>query len=248
MDLIVSPEFSAVSTVVVAVLGAYFVFGEPWLGRRMYASLERRRDSEPRALVRYFGLSLAMWWGLVAVAVAAVLLSPGVSAADLGLRLPDEPVYTYGLMALLLVTTVAGGVHNRRLVRQDKHVPGRDAVAAMLPRTAQERRLAAAVALTDGVAGEFVYRGLFIAFGVGALGLNIYVAAGISLAIYAVAGWYQGRAGVAIFALFGLGATLFYLFSGSLLLPVVFHLSVTVRDLVFLPAPERMPERLGASA
>ncbi|MGW0732194.1 CPBP family intramembrane glutamic endopeptidase [Streptomyces sp. NPDC002851] len=244
----ISPEFSTVSTAVIAALAAYFTFGEPWLGRRMYASLERRRDSEPRALVRYFRSALIMWWALAGLAVTAVLLSPGVSGADLGLRLPDESVYTYMVMALVLVATVAGGVHNRRLVEQDKHVPGRDAVAAMLPRTARERRLAAAVAVTDGVAAEFVYRGLFIAFGVGALGLDLYVAAALSLVIYALAGWYQGRAGVGMFALFGLGTTLLYVFTGSLLLPVVFHLSVTVRDLVFLPAPERMPERLGATS
>ncbi|MEU6126713.1 CPBP family intramembrane glutamic endopeptidase [Streptomyces sp. NPDC047123] len=232
----ITPDFSAASTAVTAAVAGYLLLGEPFAGRRMYGSLARRRDTEPRALVRYFGVLLAAWWALAALAVAALLLSPGASAADFGLALPERPVYV--VIALIVVGTVAV-VSSRNfhdLARRGKNVPGLAPIAAMLPRTPEERRLAVAVAVTDGLCSELVYRGLLIAFGVGALGLDLYAAAALSVLAYTVAGWYQGRQGLLVFAVFGTVLAGLYLASGSLLLPVVVHVILSVRDLT-LPAP-----------
>ncbi|GHE55321.1 hypothetical protein GCM10018785_25940 [Streptomyces longispororuber] len=233
----ISPDLSAAGTAAGGALAAYLLLGEPWLGRRMYASLARHRDARPRALVRYFTFSIVCWWALAASAVAVLLLSPGTSAADFGLAPPDDAAYTALLVLLFGVVAAVSGRHFHALARQGKHIPGRDAVAAMLPRTAAERRLAVAAAVTDGLCAELLYRGLLIAFGVGALGLPLYAAAAVSVAVYAVAGWYQGGTGVAVFALFGTLLTGLYLATGSLLLPVAVHVMISVRDLT-LPAPE----------
>ncbi|WP_282796368.1 CPBP family intramembrane glutamic endopeptidase [Streptomyces sp. CC224B] len=232
-----SPDLSAAGTAAGGALAAYLLLGEPWLGRRMYASLARRRDARPDALVRYFTFSIVFWWALAAVAAAALLLSPGASAADFGLAPPDDAAYTVLMVLLFGAVAVVSGRHFHTLARQGKHIPGRDAVAAMLPRTAAERRLAVAAAVTDGVCAELVYRGVLIALGVGALGLPLYAAAALSVGVYALAGWYQGGTGVAVFALFGTLFTGLYLASGSLLLPVAVHVMLSVRDLT-LPAPE----------
>ncbi|QES40902.1 CPBP family intramembrane metalloprotease [Streptomyces venezuelae] len=235
----ISPDFSAASTAVTAVLAAYLLLGEPWAGRRMYESLARRRDTEPRALVRYFGLVLTLWWAFAALAVAALLLSPGTDAADFGLAMPDRPVYAVTAVLLAGAIAVTSGRNFRALAEQGKNVPGLASIEAMLPRTEQERRLAIAVAVTDGIGAELVYRGLLIAFGVGALGLDPYVAAAFSVLVYAVAGFYQGRRGVLAFAFFGVVFAGLYLASGSLLLPVAVHVFLSVRDLT-LPAPEKL--------
>ncbi|MEV0257816.1 CPBP family intramembrane glutamic endopeptidase [Streptomyces sp. NPDC050732] len=234
-----APDFSAPSTAVAAALAAYLLFGEAWAGRRMYASLARRRDTEPRALVRYYGLVLALWWALAALAVAALLLSPGTAAADLGLALPERPAYAVAAILLTGAAAVASGRHFRDLAERGRNVPGLSAIEAMLPRTPVERRLAIAVAVSDGVCAELVYRGLLIAFGVGALGLDLYAAAALSVLVYALAGFYQGRRGVLAFALFGAVFTGLYFATGSLLLPVAVHVILSVRDLT-LPAPEKL--------
>lgn len=235
----ISPDFSAASTAVAAVLTAYLLLGEPWAGRRMYGSLARRRDTEPRALVRYFGLLLALWWAFAALAVAALLLSPGADAADFGLTAPERPVYVVTGILLVGAIAVASGRNFHDLAKRGKNVPGLAAIEAMLPRTAEERRLAIAVAVTDGLCAELVYRGLLIAFGVGVLGLDLYAAAALSVVVYAVAGCYQGRQGVLVFALLGTVLSGLYLATGSLLLPVAVHVFLSVRDLT-LPAPEKL--------
>ncbi|MEU6675215.1 CPBP family intramembrane glutamic endopeptidase [Streptomyces sp. NPDC046925] len=233
----ISPDFSVASTAITAVLGAYLLLGEPWLGRRLYGSLARRRDTEPRALVGYFTFVLVFWWVFAALAVAALLLSPGMAAADLGIAAPESPLTTAVVIVVFLVVTVMSGRKMRTLAEDGRNVPGLASIRAMLPRTAQERRLAIAVAVTDGICAELVYRGLLIAFGVGVLGLDLYAAAGISVLVYALAGLYQGRSGAIAFALVGVLFAGLYVSTGSLLLPVVIHVALSVRDLT-LPEPE----------
>ncbi|MFD0413527.1 CPBP family intramembrane glutamic endopeptidase [Streptomyces sp. NPDC127108] len=241
-----APEFSAAATAVAGVLGAYLLLVEPWLGRRMYASLARRRATEPRALVRYFTFSIGFWWVFAALASTTLLLSPDVTAADLGLALPEDPLFFFPVVLLFAVIAVASGRAFRDMAKEGKHIPGRAAIEAMLPRTGTERRLAIAAAVTDGVCAELVYRGLLIAFGVGALGLDPYLAAALSLAVYALAGWYQGGTGIVVLALFGALLTGLYLATGSLLLPIAVHAMISVRDLL-IPAPE-LPRAQGGTA
>ena len=241
-----APEFSGAATAVAGALGAYLLLVEPWLGRRMYASLARRRATEPRALVRYFTLSITLWWAFAALAASTLLLSPGAKAKDLGLALPKDPAFFLPVMLLFAVIAVASGRSFREMAKEGKHIPGRAAIEAMLPRTDAERRLAIAAAVTDGICAELVYRGLLIAFGVGALGLDPYLAAALSLAVYALAGWYQGGTGVVVLALFGALLTGLYLATGSLLLPIAVHAMISVRDLL-IPAPE-LPHAQGGAA
>lgn len=233
----VSPDFSAASTALTAALGAYLLFGEPWFGRRLYASLARRRDTEPRALVGYFTFVLAFWCVFAALAVAVLLLSPGMDASDLGVAAPESPVSTAVVIAVIAAISVVSGRKMRALAEGGRNVPGLASIQAMLPRTAQERRLAIAVAVADGVCAELVYRGLLIAFGVGALGLNLYVAAALSALVYAAAGFYQGRSGVIAFGCVGAVFAGLYVTTGSLVLPIALHIALSVRDLT-LPVPE----------
>ncbi|MGW7071247.1 CPBP family intramembrane glutamic endopeptidase [Streptomyces sp. NPDC054855] len=237
MTASLSPEFSAASTVVTAALGAYLLLGEPWLGRRLYGSLARRRDTEPRALVGYFTFVLVFWWVLAALAAAALLLSPGMAAADLGIAAPESPVSTAVVIVLVAAISVMSGRQMRALAEGGRNVPGLASIRAMLPRTAQERRLAIAVAVTDGICAELVYRGLLIAFAVGVLDLNLYVAAALSAFVYAIAGVYQGRSGVIAFGLVGVLFAGLYVSTGSLLLPIAIHVALSMRDLT-LPEPE----------
>ncbi|MFC8129333.1 CPBP family intramembrane glutamic endopeptidase [Streptomyces sp. NPDC057302] len=233
-----APDFSAASMAVAAVLGAYLLLGEPLLGRRLYGSLARRRDTEPRALVGYFTFVLAFWWVLAALAGVVLLLSPAMSAADLGIAAPESPVSAAVVIVAVVAVSVVSGRKMRALAEGGRNVPGLASIQAMLPRTPQERRLAIAVAVTDGICAELVYRGLLIAFGVGVLGLNLYAAAALSVLVYALAGLYQGRSGAIAFALVGVLFAGLYVSTGSLLLPVAIHVALSIRDLTLpVPAP-----------
>ncbi|WP_433351470.1 CPBP family intramembrane glutamic endopeptidase [Microtetraspora malaysiensis] len=242
----ISPEFSPLAAWLAAPLVAYLLLLTPWLGKRSYDRLVRRRDGDPRALVRMFRHWIAESWALMAVALALAAMSPGVDLADLGLVVPSGGGSqvtgmvvgaTLGLVVLTLVF--------RLRAKSGRDIPGQAAFSAMLPRTTAERWAAAAMAVTAGICEEVLYRGFLIALGVGVLGLDVKVAAGAALVIFVAGHWYQGWKGLLMVTLAGYGLTALYLAQGSLLLPIVVHALVDLRGLVFVPAPARL---VGADA
>ncbi|WBB62288.1 CPBP family glutamic-type intramembrane protease [Streptomyces sp. WMMC500] len=246
MSLEISPEFSTAGLAVALPLAAYLVLADPWLGRRLYADLKRRRDTDDRALTRYFGLMIAIWWPLAALAVAAVLLSPDVAAADVGFALPDSAsavAVTLAVAAAFGVSVVLGGRNMRKLSAEGRNIPGLAAIEAMLPRTPAERRLAVAVSVTDGICANVVYRGLLIALGTDVLGVGVFPAAAIAVAVAALVGLYQGAEQIPLFALWSAVVTAAYVATGSLLLPVLIHVVTVGRDLLAVP-PALHPERV----
>lgn len=111
--------------------------------------------------------------------------------------------------------------------------PGRGA-DLLYPRTEVERGMAAGAAVTGGLFGELLYRGLFIVLMVG-MGVPLWFAAVLSVLLFAVAQIYQGWWGVANGALSGTLFTVLYLGTGSLWVPVLVHVALNLRSLVFPP-------------
>ncbi|ASU86401.1 hypothetical protein CDO52_23520 [Nocardiopsis gilva YIM 90087] len=110
--------------------------------------------------------------------------------------------------------------------------PGAEVIEALTPHTAAERRLAAALAVTAGVGEELLYRGLFIALGV-SFGLPVWAAAIISCVLFAIAHLYQGWWGLVGPGLVGVLFTVVYLGTGSLIIPILLHILIDVRGLLF---------------
>jgi membrane protease YdiL (CAAX protease family) len=238
MELVISPTFTSMSTLLGLALLAYLAVGEPLLGRWAYARLAAARDRDPRALVRFFALTLAVEWGTAALVGAIALLSPGIRAADLGMRAPsgDSHGFAAGFVGALVAGVAIGAFMHRRAAR-GRPIPGQKRIAAMLPRTAGERGLGLAVALSAGICEELVYRGFAIALGVGLFGLPVAAAAVLSCAIFGVGHIYQGAAGaITVTVLSGVFALL-YVATGSLLLPVILHAAIDIRSLVLMRAP-----------
>lgn len=233
----ISASFSTPGLLLASALTAYLAFVAPWLGKRQYDRLARRRAHDPRALVHAYRLWIAEEWIWVAVTAAILMLSPGVSAADLGFTMPGNlgevaPALA-GMGAALAISVVTA----RRLARSGKAMPGQAAVAHLLPRTPAERWHALAMSVTAGVCEEIVYRGLLIALGVGALGLSTTAAAALALAVFAVGHLYQGWKSMLAVALAGCALTALYLATGSLLLPILMHALMDIRGLVCTPQP-----------
>ncbi|WAE72590.1 CPBP family glutamic-type intramembrane protease [Streptomonospora nanhaiensis] len=108
----------------------------------------------------------------------------------------------------------------------------------LVPRTTAERAMAGGVAVTGGVFGELLYRGLFIAL-VAGLGAPLWMAAVLSVALFSVAHLYQGWWGLVSAGTSGTLFTVLYLGTGSIWVPVVVHVALDLRSLVFPPPAVR---------
>ncbi|MEU6412583.1 CPBP family intramembrane glutamic endopeptidase [Microbispora sp. NPDC046933] len=233
----ITASFSTPGLLLTVALTAYLAFVAPWLGKRQYDRLARRRAHDPRALVHAYRLWIAEEWIWVGVTALILVLSPGLDPADLGFAMPGHLDQVAGAVVGMTCAIVIGTLLLRRLARSGRAVPGQSAVTELLPRTAAERWHGLAMAVTAGVCEEIVYRGLLIALGVGVLGLSTAAAAALALAVFVAGHFYQGWKGMIVVTLLGLWLTSVYLSTGSLLLPIVAHVLIDVRGLVLMPAP-----------
>ncbi|PSK97188.1 CAAX prenyl protease-like protein [Murinocardiopsis flavida] len=230
------------------VLVAYAAVGEPLLGRWFYARFRRRRGADPRALVRFYGTAAAVQWAWAAAVAAVLVLSPGLAASDLGLRLPHNwaPILgaAAGAGAVFLVFHLltrasrgrpAEGPGQGGRPAQGPGGPPDDALGAvaadLAPQTRRERRAAAVHAVTAGICEELLYRGLFVALGVG-LGLPVWAAAVLSCVLFAVAHVYQGWWGLVGPGVLGAAAMVLYLVTGSLIVAIVAHVLINLRSVL----------------
>lgn len=238
---------AALAAVVVA---GYLVVGEPFVGHVLHRRFEGRLRTDAGARRSFYRRLLVLEWGLAVLAWVVWLSSPGVDAAAVGLGWPQRwpGVWTGGLVVLVvlfvLVSTRAlrGGALLEapavRRPREGRHSePPGQATLAVLPRTAQERRLFGVVGVTAGVCEEWLYRGFFLAV-VGAVlgGAHTWLLVLIAAMAFGLAHAYQGRSGVLSTGVLGGVMAALYLQSGSLLLPVLLHALI---DLRFLLVPSK---------
>ncbi|NYH53735.1 membrane protease YdiL (CAAX protease family) [Nocardiopsis arvandica] len=108
----------------------------------------------------------------------------------------------------------------------------------LVPRGTVERALAAGVSVTGGVFGELLYRGLFIVL-VASMGVPLWIAAVLSVALFSVAHLYQGWWGLVSAGASGTLFTVLYLGTGSVWVPVLVHVALNLRSLAFPPAAVR---------
>jgi len=108
----------------------------------------------------------------------------------------------------------------------------------LVPRTTRERAVAAGVAVTGGVFGELLYRGLFIAL-VAGTGVPLWAAAVLSVVLFSVAHLYQGWWGLLSAGTSGTLFTVLYLGTGSIWVPILVHVALDLRSLAFPPPAVR---------
>lgn len=227
------PAFSGPALAIVALIAAYLLLVEPLWGKRAFERFQRDRDSVPGAYVRFFGTGMAVFWGLTGLTALAVLLSPGVEWAHLGLRSDAD----WETLAGIVVGFAFAAVLVALLLRRVKGMPGAQGLEHMLPGNAKERWCAVGASVTAGVCEEIVFRGLLIAVGV-SLGLPLYVAAGLGLAVFVLAHVYQGPKNMLWVGLLGFMLTYLYLSTGSLMLPILVHVLVDLRALLLTPGSD----------
>ena len=243
------------------VIAAYLVVGEPFVGYVLHRRFEGRLRTDPAARRSFYRRLLVLEWGLALVALVVWAAATDVSAAQVGLVLPQRWPGAFSwlacaaLLVLVFVSTRAlrsGALAGPppevlRMTRpgEARHAePPGHATLALLPRSTSERRLFGLVGVTAGVCEEWLYRGFFLAV-VGALlpGLppaGLVLVAGMA---FGLAHAYQGLSGILTTGVLGGVLAGVYLSTGSLLLPVLLHAAIDLRFLLVpssaLPAAAR---------
>jgi membrane protease YdiL (CAAX protease family) len=217
-------------------LAGYLVLGQPVVGGWSHARFRRTLGTDPRALLGRYRRTAVIEWSLVAAALALVAAAPGMDLPDIGVRWPrlsagGAPYTMVGLGGLGLSVLLLAAL--RRRVDDGVPVTAPADVLALLPRGTRERRAFAAVAVTAGVCEETLYRGVLLALAAAlAPGLPAAGLAVLSAVAFGLAHAYQGALGALTTAVLGACLAVLYLGSGSLLLPVLYHVLVDLRVLV----------------
>jgi len=235
------------AAVLSTVLGAWMVFGQPFAGRRRYRLLLELLGRDPSARLRHYRRGIAFEWaGAALVGLLAVLghsriesLWPAGDRPGVGGQIPGL------VLAIVVITAIYrfGGERTRRALAVQLRP-----VAALLPRTAVERRVFAVLAVTAGICEELLYRGFglaalrWVAPDLGTSALIVITGAGFGLAHL-----YQGRMGVIATGLLGAYFAWIVIATGSLVPVMILHALLDARilalplDAVPFPDPSAEP-------
>jgi len=164
-------------------------------------------------------------WASFAVLLVVLWVSQGRSWSDLGF----SPVSWAGLLigvALGLGLLLAVSLQWRQLLRKDTGVADLMSslgdLLAFTPRTSREERWFGLVSVNAGITEELLYRGFMIWYLEPRVGLP--VAALVSVAAFTFAHAYQGARQLPSIALMSGAMVTLYLLSGTILVPIVFHI------------------------
>ena len=258
----VQPPALTVAVLVLATVA--LVVHEPISGRRSFARFLAQEAAEGEtARIRFYRSWTVQGCVTALLAIALVLVLPGIGLADIGFRAPDiAGVDRFGITGGSVSTsTIAGMITGVLLAvvmvivasRVKAWRAGRGtgggkpaaeprgqmtAILPMLPRTRAGRRGWAMLSLSAGVTEEITYRGLLLLTLAVALPSTIpRVALVITAAVlFGLAHWYQGWTGIVSTALVGGVMAGLYLSTGSLLVPMILHTLFDLRALL-LPVP-----------
>ncbi|HEX3812547.1 MAG TPA: CPBP family intramembrane glutamic endopeptidase [Mycobacteriales bacterium] len=226
------------------VLGCYLVAGQPFVGAWNARRFRIRARTDPRARLDRYHRTIILEWALVVVALLVIVASGDISPGDLGLTTPGFtggalPYTLVGFVGLALSTAGLAALRGR-VPAAGRAVRGPSAVLDLMPRTTAERRTFAAVAVTAGICEELLYRGFGLAV-LAALAPDVGPARTIGVAAvgFGLAHAYQGAAGIVVTAILGGCLAVLFLGTGSLLLPIAYHVLIDLRVLIVPVLPLR---------
>lgn len=256
---------SALTVAVLVLATVALVVHEPISGRRSFARFVAQEAAEGEAArIRFYRSWTVQGCVTALLAIALVLVLPGVGLADIGFRAPDlagvdrfgitgGSVSTStiagmitGVLLVVVMMVVASRVRARReeargatTTKAPAEPRGQmKAILPMLPRSGAGRRGWAMLSLSAGVTEEITYRGLLLlTLAVALPSTTPRVALVIAAAVlFGLAHWYQGWTGIVSTALVGGVMASLYLSTGSLLVPMILHTLFDLRVLL-LPLP-----------
>ena len=192
-----------------------------WAFRRYLRKIEAGEPADRIKLYRE--TSVIEWLALAVLATAWYLL--GRPIADLGFVPPDGIGFFAGIGLLILVSGLLAyswlSAKTMSVKEKAKHVEALGDLVHFLPRNERDYRSFFALSMTAGVVEEIIYRGFVIWYLVQFM--PNWGAVIVSSVFFGLGHSYQGAAGMLRTGLAGLGFGVFYLFTGSIWLPIIGH-------------------------
>ncbi|MGD8559645.1 MAG: type II CAAX endopeptidase family protein [Gammaproteobacteria bacterium] len=194
----------------------------PYHGWRNYPKFIEMVGKDPATVRRgvYLGNMVALW-GLTLIVVGAwgFFQRPYV---QLGLAPLAGTEAVVSIVIVLLVIAMAI-LFYRKIMQLEQHYQWAF-VPELLPHTLPELRLFIALSVTAGIAEEILFRGYLIWY-LAQFG-NLAFAVIVSSVLFAIAHAYQGAKATVIIFPIGLLLACLYIYSGSLLAPIMLHAAI----------------------
>ncbi|MGA2904749.1 MAG: CPBP family intramembrane glutamic endopeptidase [Candidatus Korobacteraceae bacterium] len=211
-----------------------------------YDTSRLKKNPSSEGKLRVYKTLCGWLWIATAVACLTVGLRPLVTISpepgDVSWLLQHGWV-RYAVAALLVVF-VAGAllpvaiVIWKKITKRPRKYASAEALKALsyvLPATWTERRWYAIVCITAGICEEILFRGFLLRYlHVFPWTLDLTLALLVSSGIFGLQHLYQGPAGAASTGVMGFLASLLFLLTGNLLLPIALHAVLDLRMLVIL--------------
>lgn len=221
----------------------FLIIAVPLRGARRYRVLMRRIARHPEQRVAFYVQGVLAQW-LMLLPLVVIVFGLGWSWQELGMQRLNADFITalcLGAAVLLVVAFYAQVFYIRYLSRSDEglaHVrKSMTGPLLLLPRTLRERSLWVLVSLTAGFCEELLYRGFLPAYLSHIFpGMALWLAIVVAAVLFGIGHLYQKLSGVLGTGLIGLVFGLLYLFTGSLLLPMIVHALFDLR-LLFINVP-----------
>jgi membrane protease YdiL (CAAX protease family) len=199
----------------------------PWRGAQRMKRLLAKPELTSSDRLRLYGSTIILQWLIVAVLVF-LCARRSVDPNELGVQTGDllrTTGMTIGLTAILCLNQVFG---LRKLARLPAERRGSIFAISekIMPRSARETFVYAALSLTAGISEEFIYRGfVFMAFVrmIVNYASPIWIAAILSSIWFALAHLYQGRRGLITTFVVGLIFVSTRIWTGSLIPAMTAH-------------------------
>ncbi|MGI9272170.1 MAG: CPBP family intramembrane glutamic endopeptidase [Woeseiaceae bacterium] len=186
--------------------------------------VKRIEDGKPADRVRAYLETMALEWAaFIVVAGAWYFLRRPI--ADLGFVSSSTTQIAAGLAVLAVFTVYL--LYSWRTVksmsdeRRTKEIDALGTLVHLMPHDARDYRYFNAVSVTAGIVEEFLYRGF--AFWYLAHFLPLWAVVLVSSVAFGLGHTYQGAGGVARVTLIGIAFGAFYVFTGSIWLPMLAH-------------------------
>jgi membrane protease YdiL (CAAX protease family) len=186
--------------------------------------MHRIANGEPSDRVKLYRETIVLEWVAFAV-LATAWISFGRPSADLGFVSSSTMQILVGSAILALFTAYLLYVwHVARRMSDDEKTEQIDALGDLihfLPQDKRDYRHFVAVSVTAGVVEEFLYRSY--AFWFLAHFMPMWAVVLVSSVAFGLGHTYQGASGVARVTLIGVAFGAFYVFTGSIWLPMLAH-------------------------
>ena len=194
----------------------------PYHGWRNYPKFLEMLKNDPAGIRRsvYLSNMLALW--VITLLVLSAWFYAERPVADVGLT-PLSGQSALISLAIVIVAIDVSIVFYRTVMRLDQKYNW-TFVPELLPRNKAELHLFLALSATAGITEEILFRGYLIWY-LSQFGNSVSAAIGSSL-IFAVAHAYQGAKAIAVIFPIGLLFAFLYLYSGSLLPPILLHAAI----------------------